>query len=192
MNKRTLKIVNPILTLALGMALTPACASPTRERAQQTTVPPSETGIDLRWAFINKDINWESPPKYIEQTFQHSLNSTIVVFYPSGKFASVGCILYRDNKTKRMSISAGDDFSILKGVWKRNEDGSITATSRLTHGMIGNYPQQVQRWLVREQSSERLAGSLELNGQAFVPLPDVGNFDQLAPMIADDNQPSVK
>ena len=145
--------------------------------------------IEPNWVYINKNIKWESPPKEIEQTFQGSLNSNIVVFYPSGKFAFVGCTLYRDNKTKNISLSNGDDFSVSKGNWKRNDDGSLTIVSHLTHGMTENNPEKAETWKIKEQSSERLAKSLEIDGEIYVPIPKLGGFDQIASLIADDNLP---
>ncbi len=195
MKKLTFQIIVALCAVSLNLAVLSSCASSANELEQEIVVPetnakPQIEPINSSWIYINKEIKWESPPKQIAQTFQGSLNSTIVVFYPSGEFASVGCTLYRNNKTKQMSISAGDDFSVLKGTWKRNDDGSITATSRLTHGVIRNYPEQVQQWTILKQSSDRIANVLELNEQKYVPFqfPNVWNLDQLAAMIADDNQ----
>lgn len=148
--------------------------------------------IETSWVYINKNIKWESPPKEIEQTFQGSLNSNIVVFYPSGKFAFVGCTLYRDNKTKNMSLSNGDDFSVSKGNWKQNGDGTITVVSHLTHSALENSLEKIETWKIKEQSSERLAKSLEIDGEIYVPIQKLGNFDQIAPMIADENLPRNK
>ena len=148
--------------------------------------------IDTNWVYINKNIKWESPPKEIEQTFQGSLNSNIVVFHPFGKFAFVGCTLYRDNKTKNIALSNGDDFSVSKGNWKRNDNGNITVISHLTHSSLEENSDKIETWKIKEPSSERLANSLELNGEIYIPIPKLENFDQIAPMIADDNLPRNK
>ncbi len=190
MKKLTLRFIIAIFTFIIGITAASFWLLSHREPSRKP-VPSdiaSETQISPRWVYINRDIDWESPPKQIEQTFQASLNSTIIIFYPSGKFASVGCTLYRDNKSKRMSISAGDDFSVSKGTWKRNDNESITATSHVTHGMTRNSPVQVEKWLIREHYIDRMAGVLELNGYIYIPIQSVGNFAQLSPMIADDNQ----
>jgi len=47
---------------------------------------------------------------------------------------------------------------------------------------------QVEKWLIREHYIDRMAGVLELNGYIYIPIQSVGNFAQLSPMIADDNQ----
>ena len=148
--------------------------------------------LDPNWVYINKNIKWESPPKEIEQTFQGSLNSNIVVFYPNGNFAFVGCTLYRDNKTRNIAISMGDDFSVRKGNWNKDDTENITVNSHLTHGMSENISNQDEIWKINEQSAERLAKSLEMNGEIYIPIPKIGNFNQIAPMIADENLPREK
>ena len=86
----------------------------------------------------------------------------------------------------------GDDFSVRKGIWKKDGAGNIIVNSHLTHSMSENISEQTEIWKVKEQSSERLANSLEINGEIYIPLPKVGNFDQIAPMIADENLPREK
>ncbi len=144
--------------------------------------------LDLSWAFINRNIKWESAPKEINPNKEGSLNSRIAVFYPTGKFALVGCTIYRFNKSNPMSISAGDDFSVAKGTWKQNDNGSITTITQLTHSILRNSPQKVENWIIRKKSTNRIADELEFNGEVFIPLRKVGGFDQLSPMIEDDNQ----
>lgn len=149
--------------------------------------------IESNWVYINKNIKWESPPKEIEETFQGSVNSNIVVFYPSGNFAFVGCTLYRENETGNISISMGDDFSVRKGNWKRNDEATISVVSRLTHhSMLKNDSEKTATWKIKVQSTERLAKSIELDGELYIPIQNLGNFDQIAPMIADDNLPRNK
>jgi hypothetical protein len=46
-------------------------------------------------------------------------------------------------------------------------------------------PEQVQPWKIRENSTDRLANLLELNGKVYIPLPEFGNFDQLVRIISD-------
>jgi hypothetical protein len=163
-----------IYFLILNVALISSCAS-TQQTTTKTEVENTNSVVQIEkiepnWVYINKYIEWESPPKAIEQTFQGSLNSNIVVFYPSGKFAFVGCTLYRDNKTKNMSISVGDDFSVRKGNWKRNENGSLIVTSHLTHSAAENNSEQIENWKIKEQSSQRLAKLLEIDGEIYIPL----------------------
>lgn len=144
--------------------------------------------LELNWAFINRDIKWEAAPKEINPNKEGSLNSKIAVFYPTGKFALVGCTIYRFNKTNPMSISAGDDFSVAKGTWKQNDDGSITTITRLTHSALRDSPQKVENWIIRKKSTDRIANELEFNGEIFIPLQKIEGFDQLSPMIEMDNQ----
>lgn len=56
--------------------------APSLTPISQTTL--DEAKLNPNWVFINRDIQWEAPPKQIEQTFKGSLNSRIAVFYPSG------------------------------------------------------------------------------------------------------------
>ena len=189
-------LTTSIWLVIVNMLLISSCASTQRE-ISKVEVSNTNSNVQIEqinpsWVYINKDIKWESPPKEIEQTFQGSLNSNIVVFYPNGKFAFVGCTLYRDNKTRTIAISMGDDFSVRKGIWKKDGAGNIIVNSHLTHSMSENISEQTEIWKVKEQSSERLANSLEINGEIYIPLPKVGNFDQIAPMIADENLPREK
>jgi hypothetical protein len=174
-----------VFTFLFGVGVTYLWIHVHRERAERpkTINLVSETRIDPHWVYINRDIEWESPPKQIQQTFQASLNSTIVIFFPSGRYASVGCTLYRDNKSQRMAISAGDDFVVAQGTWKRNDDGIITTDSKVTYGMLRNASSKSERWAIVEPSADQIANVLQVNGRSYVPIPNVGNFEQLSPMI---------
>jgi hypothetical protein len=202
MRRITFRLIVASLTFILGVTAA-AIWFASRRPTVRVSPPPSPVSspevirplprpIDPSWVYINRDIKWEAPPKYIEQTFKASLNSTIVVFYPTGDFASIGCTLYRDNKTKHMSISAGDDFSVMKGTWRLNDGGTIATTSRLTHAgfriVSGKIPEREERWKIVKQSSDQLAEVLNRLGEIYVPIKDIGGFNQLSPMIGDDNQ----
>ena len=152
----------------------------------QAQVLPKE--IDLRWVYLNDDIRWAAAPKRLAKQYS-SLNSHIVVFYPTGQFASVGCTLYRDRKTKRITLSMGDDFSVSKGTWTLNSDGTITTEANVTHGMPrqGGYEVHRMRWVIRKKGVERIATVIELGRERYSSMSMIGNFDQLSGMIADDN-----
>ena len=196
------RVIVAILTFIIGataVALWPTFRqAPARVSHQPLSAPSVEVtrsrlpSIDESWAFITRDIDWEAPPKEIEQTFKASMNSVIVIFYPSGDFASVGCTLYRDNKTKQMSISMGDDFSVMKGRWAWDGDGALITTSRLTHSGLRvagrENPVHKERWVIRRGAVGKLASVLERQDENYVEVQDLGNFDQLSAMIADDNQ----
>jgi hypothetical protein len=189
MKKLSFRFIIALATFVIGVIATTLWILQQRP-PKQAPVPIEAASIiqlDPRWVYMNEDIEWGSPPKYIEQAFK-SGGASIVVFYPTGKVAIVDCTLYRDNRSKRVSISAGDDFSVSKGNWKLNGDGTITTTSRFTHSMVFNTPERIEHWAIREQAADRIAGRLEMNGQFYIPISNVGGFDQLSPMIADDNQ----
>jgi hypothetical protein len=154
-----------------------------------TTPPLPEPQIDRSWVFINRDIKWELAPKVVSRSFEGSVNSTIVVFYPTGKFAMVGCTLYRDKASRKVSISAGDDFSVLKGTWQQSGDGNITVKATSTHTILIERVEQVQNWKIIEPSPTRVANSLDWDGQTFIPISNVENIENLRPMIADESLP---
>lgn len=85
-----------------------------------------------------------------------------------------------------MTLSAGDDFSVSKGTWKQNDDGSITTISRLTHSMVRNSSEKVETWMIRKESTDKVANELELNREVFIPLEKIGGFEFLSSMIADE------
>jgi hypothetical protein len=153
----------------------------------------SRTAIDQHWVYITKNLKWEDAPKELEYPLQYCDNGKLIIFYPSGEFAAVSVSLERRPKSRMMWMLAGNGFSTSKGTWVRNEDGTISTTSRFSGGnklakRDGTPPTIVQRWIIREQSSERIANVIESDGVAYAPLEDnFSNFDYLSEMAAADS-----
>src|SRR5438067_758794 len=104
--------------------------SPVNMPAPAKTV--SNVGIDRRWVYITRDLKWKDAPKELEYPLQYCDNGELIIFHPSGEFASVSVSLERSPKSRMMWMLAANGFSTSKGTWVRNEDGTITTTSRFS------------------------------------------------------------
>ena len=186
MRRITLWLITALLTFGVGARAAAVWVSGMQLKASQPVSPE----IDLRWVYINEDLKWESPPKKIVRELRHdykySVNERLMVFYPGGQFASVGCTIYRDNKTRNMQLVPNHGFSVYKGTWKRESDGTIIITSRLasSHGLavrIGakQAQERVERLRIRKVADDRLASELELNGQVYIPSPSIEGLNSL-------------
>src|SRR5437660_196213 len=94
----------------------------------------SRAGIDRHWVYIIRHMKWEDAPKELEYPLQYCDSGKLIIFYPSGGFASVSVSFERRPNSRMMWMTAGNGFSTSKGTWVRNEDGTITTTSRFSGG----------------------------------------------------------
>jgi hypothetical protein len=69
------------------------------------------------WVFVSHPLRWESPPPEIDNR-NEAASATIMVLYPSGKYAEVSCTVYR-GEDNRPSISRGDSHVVRIGTWER-------------------------------------------------------------------------
>ncbi|MBC7911366.1 MAG: hypothetical protein H7Y30_12745 [Pyrinomonadaceae bacterium] len=145
--------------------------------------------IDLRGVYINQDLRWESPPKDITGEFNLNYRYTgavILVFYPTGQFASINCTLYQADETSKIQIIPNEGFGVFKGTWMRNSDDKIMITSRLTSSnkmiepfLTEQQKEHVEQLIIRKIGGVQLAGELELNGKTFIPSPIIEGVDEL-------------
>jgi hypothetical protein len=89
--------------------------------------------IDSRWVAIRQPAKWQSPPRELHLK-EKTGPGQIMVLYPSGDFAYVGCYLIR-RADGMMIISRGDGFVVNIGQWKRN-DATVTITSRTVYRTV--------------------------------------------------------
>jgi hypothetical protein len=153
--------------------------------------------IERNWVFISRELKWEDGPKELEQPRQSCNNSLLLIFYPSGAFASVGVSLERSPASQVSWMAAGGGYSVAKGTWIRNSDGTVTTTSRFSHGNKLRRSASVataasRTWIVQRPSVKRLADVIESDGEVFVPAGEqLGNFDFLNEMVAGDDDSKI-
>jgi hypothetical protein len=134
--------------------------------------------LDPHWIYISKDIRWELPPKEIvkDMGLFYDGDGYLMILYPSGELAVVGCELRKDGKTGQLSLNGVVNFSVATGTWSRKSDGTLTMVSRFCVAPMGldksNEPPIERRCSVSEQSSNRIGGLLTCNQESMVPLPD--------------------
>ena len=200
MKKLTLRLATLSFTFVVGVAAaTSSFLYHHRDApASASTHTTSPAAIDPRWVYVTRDITWIDVPEDPKHHLQYSVNGDLVIFYPPGQFASVIVGLERDTETNQMWMLVDQGFSVFKGSWVRNADGTMTATSCFSHG--DNYgsnlglsgrsnapllPARVQKWLIRKPALDG-AGLLESHREAYVPLPSrFEGLEELAVMVAE-------
>jgi hypothetical protein len=164
-------------------------------RHWDTRRPP--TGIAQKvgpyWIYENQVIEAEPSPNAGEDPIKVREDSVFIVFYPTGEFASIGCALYTADGVENARIMAEDDFIVHKGIWKRNSDGTITTTWRLSHRpAINNHSLADERSVIFKPIGNVVSqrGLLEGGGSSYVQIvgPEIKNLEALPRMIAADNR----
>jgi hypothetical protein len=77
--------------------------------------------IDRRWVYIPRDLKWRNAPKQLEFPVQAVDQVRLVVFRPTGEFASVSVGLERSSESAKllsksapMWMTPGDGYSVSK------------------------------------------------------------------------------
>lgn len=102
-------------------------------------IPPPLTNFTLEpsWVYMS-DVKWEHPPKEILEDYEDKFQigrAVFLIFYPTGEFFKLSC---NARKLDSGRIDAfGPDTVTYKGVWKYNDDGSLTITSQIIESPIG-------------------------------------------------------
>jgi hypothetical protein len=166
MKKLTLRLIVVGLALAISAPLS-SC-----------TLLGQRSTLDPHWIFITKDIDWQLPPKEIteEMGLFSDGHGYVMVLYPSGELALVSCDLRKDGNTGQLSLNGVVSFSVDKGTWSRNNDGTLTTVSRFCVAPMGpdrtSEASVERRWTMSDQSPNRVAGLLRSKEEAMVPLPE--------------------
>jgi hypothetical protein len=147
------------------------------------------------WAYVPRQLHWKRPPAKAVTGLLYSDDAEIVVFYPDGRYAEIGCVLYRSKGDRLLSISAGDDYGVRRGSWSRT-GADIDTTSIRTYGpgiIRSTKSTSVTRtWRVVKSNADRSPGELKTGDAVYIPLRRIGNLAILGPMIADNNQDPAK
>ena len=190
--KRIISIIALLITFGLGVG---SISLWNLYRHWDTRRPP--TGVDQKvgtyWLYVNQVIEAEPPAHKDEEPTKARGDSVFIVFYPTGEFASIGCAISTAGGTQNERILAEDDFTVYRGTWSRNDDGTITTKSRLSHRPAqNNHSVADERTVIFKPIgnvvSER--GLLEGGGSSYVQQlsHEIKNLDVLTSMIASDNR----
>ena len=141
---------------------------------------------------MNQQIGAEESPDGSENPTKVREDSVFIVFYPTGEFASIGCALYTADGVENMRIMAENDFIVHRGIWKRNGDGTITTSWRLSHRRTKNNNASAAERIVIFKTIGNVVsdrGLLDGGGSSYVQMigPEIKNLDVLPGMIAADN-----
>ena len=180
MKRLSLKLLVAVLTLGVGVTvitlwiLRPRSPTPT-----SVTSIPANARVDPSWVYITKNIPWKLPPKEIVEDLGlfYDGQGSVMVLYPDGSLAIVNCNFRKSGTSQQVSLNGIVEFSVYKGTWVTNSDGTITMESRYCMDPHGrdrtNNEASVQRkWAIREPSANRLAELLESKDEFLIPLPD--------------------
>ncbi len=173
MKSLAIKLTVAILTFAVGVTSASWRFIKDRDhKLQQPTTPAMELSAPA--IFISKDIDWKLPPKEIveEMGLFYDGSGSIMVLDPSGALSVIRCDLRKDAETGQLSLNGVVSFSVDKGTWSRNADGSITTVSRFCVSPMGMspHPSTTDRVMtfVREFPNRDVLVSQD---EGFVPIP---------------------
>lgn len=192
MRKSTVWLIVGLIALAVG-ATTYFLISKNRLESSRTaaTSPAKQPdpNIDPRWVYINEDLTWKSVSKEIDSGFggfRFTTNERLVVLFPDGKFALITCTIRQADGSDRAMPIPNNGFGDYKGTWKRNDDDTLTVTSRLVSsnklsdaGIAKGHEQNVEQLVIRKLASDRLAQQFDFNGHLFVPAPKIEGILEL-------------
>jgi hypothetical protein len=165
----------------------------------------SQPPIDPHWLFVRNPITWKSPPRSSGAGYLYTDNADIAVFFPTGDFALVSCVLYRDKRTGALSVIPNEGYTIQKGSWEKGAGNSLTVRTRYVYMSASvrevstPSPEVRERWLVSGKSYQRIGGVLEhrkehLQGPAaalrtrpgkYTPLAHLANTDTLSGILSE-------
>jgi hypothetical protein len=133
----------------------------------------SQPPIDPHWLFVRNPITWKSAPKSSGAGYLYTDNADIAVFFPTGEFALVSCVLYRDRRTGSLSVIPNEGYTIHKGSWEKGAGNSLTVRTRYVYmsssvrEISTPSPEVKERWLMSGKSNKRMAAVLEHRNEHF-------------------------
>jgi len=155
---------------------------------QQPARPPKP--IDLDWVYVKDSLKWEVPPKGTTQGVKYCDNAFLAVLSPSGDYVGVFPVLYRDEKTRHISISHGDGMVIRKGKWEKEANGSIRVTSSIVYtpvpqvGKSYPYDEKDEEWIPSGSAKGRVASKLKTAKSTLIPLENFTDLEFLSNYVA--------
>jgi hypothetical protein len=160
--------------------------------------PQHANRIDLQWIYVSDGLKWETPPKGTTEGVKYCNNAFLAVFFPSGDYAAVFPVLYRDNKTKHISISRGDGMVIRNGRWTKETNGSIRIVSSIVYTPLPqagrHYPtdKKEEEWKPSGKAEGRIASKLRSPKVTLVPLQNFTDLEFLSNYIATEGSAAAQ
>jgi len=158
--------------------------------------------ISPQWVFVKDQLVWKSPPDAIAR-YEYAENADIAVFSPSGEFALISCVLYRDVRTGLISIVTNEGYILRKGTWHHQTPDAIAVTSRIEY--MSSKVNEIsvptstveQAWTLYGKAKGRIARALrprvntkkELESPLFspigtyIPLKKLSNTESLSKLL---------
>ena len=146
--------------------------------------------IDLHWVYVKGGLKWESPPKGTMEGVKYSDNAFLALLFPSGDYVGVFPVLYRDEKTRHISISRGDGMVIRKGHWEKEANGSIRVKSSIVYtpvpqiGKSYPYDEKDEEWTPSGSAKGRVASQLKTPKLTLIPLENFTDLEFLSNYIS--------
>jgi hypothetical protein len=103
-------------------------------------------------------------------------SGSLLVLYPSGELAVVACDFRKVPENPQLSLNDTVSFSVATGTWSRNGDGTLTTISKFCVAPMGSDQNKTApvetRYVVAQQTSDRVASLLTSSRESMVPLPN--------------------
>ena len=153
----------PVLFLAL---LTPGCTT-----AEESTYQSS-------WLYVIDPLEWNS---------RREAYGDILILEPSGKFAAISPLLYKE-PDERLAIIYPEGYIVVSGTWKRTDDG-IAVRYRGIHSTVvdlsgPNQPFKKEVWTYASAANGPwLAEWIETPDHRYVPLKNLDDLEALRQTI---------
>ena len=143
--------------------------------------------IKPEWTTFSSPLKWESPPPELEMNIK-SAPARIRVFFPSGEYGDVSCLLIRQGDGGVL-ISRGDGEVVRVGTWKQEGD-HLLVTSRIVYRTVVI----IGRPIPESETHERLFTTKEKEWtvwdaeQRYTPLPEFKDWGYLGALIQCDRE----
>jgi hypothetical protein len=178
MKKLLIKLAVAVLTFSIGATFA-SWRLFSHRRIEPQSPPPMmlNSKLDAQLIFITPDIRWKLPPEDIvkEMGLFYEGSGSLMILYPSGDLAVIRCDLRKDGETGQISLDGVVSFSVDKGKWWRNSNGTITTLSRFCVSPMGldgsNDPPSERIWTIVGESTDRVADLLVSGDESVISIP---------------------
>lgn len=145
--------------------------------------------IAPEWVVVTTPLIRTSPPTNTGLRIRSS-PATLLVFYPSGKYAAMSCLLIQQ-KDGGVTISNGDSHVVRIGRWGQNANGIVAFSIEVSPTISISGDTQPEPTLVEEFSVRQVKGKrqLRVGPQRFTPLAQFADFAKLAALIPREEAP---
>jgi hypothetical protein len=150
---------------------------------------PVQPKLDLKWIFITRPLVWKAPSRDPELPKYESASAEIMVFYPTGEYATASFWIGR-YKRDEIFIIPGEGFAVRKGHW-RHDGNRVTVTSQLANSQGVAILPSTRNSTIQETftasgiSHGRLCARLIGRPRGYVPLRGLENFSTFESILGE-------